>query len=200
MKTYALLAFLLSTTVVSTSRGQGTVYFANNNATAITNYDTGQRASPSQFKASLFYLPWDPNAPQTPDPWYALLNPEFRNVATTTLWAPGLFHNGGVPVRVEEITPPGGLGWFQVRAWEFAYGDTWEQMLQSPPIGGRFAVALFSNVILVDTGDPTTIPAGTPSSLVDYGLSRFYPIIPEPSVIVLELAALSALWAFRRRQ
>jgi hypothetical protein len=83
------------------------------------------------------------------------------------------------------------MGWFQVKAWESAYGNTFESALASGQ--GEFGV---SNIILIPTGNP--IPPPTPS----HQLTGISPIIvrgslelcvPEPSALVLAFCGAAIL-------
>ena len=107
----------------------------------------------------------------------------------------------GVPggtVPIDGITPAGGNAWFQVRAWERAYGATYEEALAQPfvcPLVGT------SNIIKVDTGDPTTVPGGTPGVMFP-ALKGFYVIpCPEPSAFGLSaVGGLGLLLLLRRNK
>lgn len=183
---------------VATSYGQGTVGFANSAATAISNSVTPGRVAATAFKVTLYYLPWvsDSAVPSNDD-----FNTAGQEVATTTLFAAGLFNNAGQAVRVNAISPAGGNGWFQVRAWETAYGNSFNEVMNSAEINGKKALAGTSNIIKVDSGDPTVSPAGTPGNLVNSGLKTFmvYPV-PEPAAIGLGLLGFGALFMLRRRK
>lgn len=191
MKKLALLAAVV--VAAGTSYGQGTVGFANASATAVSNSVAGGRVATTAFKVSLYYLPWvsDSQVPTTAD---------FDSgsvVATSPLYAPGLYNNGGVAVRVDAITPSGGNGWFQVRAWETAFGA--DYAAASTRIG---ALVGTSNIMKVDTGDPTTQPPGAATTLISAGLRTFsvYPVVPEPTAIGLGLLGLGSLLLLRRRK
>jgi len=66
-------------------------------------------------------------------------------------------------VTIPGITPPGGMAWFQVKAWETACGTTFEQAANHP---GNLVIGE-SNLIDIRTGDPTT--GGTPPLLTGIG-------------------------------
>jgi len=189
MKKLAILAATL--VVAGTSYGQGTVGFANAGASAITNSQTLTRVGNTAFKVSLYYLPWvsDAQVPTTDD-----FTAAGQVVANSTLYAPGLYNNGGQPVRVEGITPSGGVGWFQVRAWETAFGA--DYATASRVVG---ALVGTSSILRVDTGDPTTQPPGAATTLISAGLRTFmvYPV-PEPTAIALGLLGLGSLLLLRR--
>jgi len=191
MKKLVILAAALA--VVGTSYGQGTVGFANAGASAVSNSVAGGRVVAAAFKVSLYYLPFvsDSLVPTTGD--FDGVQP----VATSTLYAPGLYNNGGASVRVDAITTPGGIGWFQVRAWETAFGA--DYATASRVLG---ALVGTSNIMKVDTGDPTTQPPGAATTLISAGLKTFsvYPVVPEPTAIGLGLLGLGSLLLLRRRK
>jgi hypothetical protein len=169
--------------------GQGTVTFV---AANITNSQTGILAIPgTTFKVALYWLPDQATPPTTADFTQA-------NVA----WTTNLTLNGGANagiVRINGITPSGAPAYFQVRAWEAIYGDTWDAAYSAPAQGGRVALAGTSNVGRIDTGDPTTVPPGTaPNTAIT--LKGFTLVaVPEPSVLALGALGIGALLLLRRR-
>lgn len=174
------------------SYGQGTVNFANAGASISNVLTMAPVVAGNTFNVALYWLPDQATPPTTAD---FLPNTVAK---TTNFLAAGIVVGG--TVRMEGITPAGGFGWFQVRAWETAYGSTYEDVLRSAPQGGRPGLAGTSNIIRVDTGDPTTVPAGTPGGLTP-ALKGFYVVpVPEPSVIGLGLLGIGALLLLRRRQ
>lgn len=191
------LALAIFSAVVTTY-GQGTVTFANSAGTAVSNSVATGRVAATAFKVTLYYLPWvsDAQVPSNSD-----FDTAGQEVATTTLFAAGLFNNAGQPVRVETLSPAGGNGWFQIRAWETAYGNSFNEVMNSAEIGGKKALAGTSNIFKVDSGDPTVSPAGQPGNLVNSGLKSFmvYPV-PEPAAIGLGLLGFGALLMMRRRK
>ena len=187
MKTYApiiLVALLAGLNV----RGQGSVVFANNSATRVYLItSTGSTPVPagSQFNAELVFAP-------DGTPTAAFDAVATRVGAAITFFSPGLFNGGGRTAQF--ITPAGGFGLFQVRAWETAGGNSYNDVVIR---GGPYGVGE-SAILRVDTGDPTTIPPGTPTPLVSAGLTSFYIIVPEPSVVLLTICGLAAV-VFGRR-
>jgi hypothetical protein len=192
MKKALIMAAAMLATV--SAFAQGTVNFSNlgsNGVAAVFNSLTGANAiAGSTFNVQLYYLP-DNGNPAT-DPFMPL----GLNVG---LSAAGFFVGGN---RTAPVTPPGAFAYFQVRAWETAFGTSYESALNANPVGGRGALTGKSNIVRVDTGDPTTIPPGTAGNLVAAGLQRIEltPIIPEPSVIGLGLLGAGALLLLRRRK
>jgi len=176
---------------------QGTINFANGSTAAlVTNTLTGARAVVgSTFVVQLYYAPDNSGGAE------AMLMP----VAGTAAFGPvpGLFSGG---TRTLPVTPAGAFAYFQVRAWEAAYGTSYEEALQRGAQGGRLALTGKSNIIHVDLADPTTVPPGIASSmltslLLPVGLSGIsLTVIPEPSVIGLGLLGVGALLVLRRRK
>lgn len=175
--------------------GQGTVAFLNNSATSVSNITTSARVvGGTTFSVALYYLPDSPSAPAAGDFTQdgVIIGQGFFS------GAPGIFNVGA---RTAPTPAPGGVGWFQVRAWETAYGSSWDQAVNAPAIGGRLALAGTSNAIKVTLGNPTTVPPGTAGSLTGSGLLSFYVVpVPEPSVIGLGLLGVGALMLLRRRK
>jgi MYXO-CTERM domain-containing protein len=193
---------LLLTSVVAIATlniyGQGTVTFANGPTAQVTNQLTGARVPQgTAFRVALYYLPDSATAPTTAD----------FDVNGIMLGANSGFNvpGGGqwnAGTRTAPTSPAGGAGWFQVRAWEFAFGDTYQAALANPvPQGGRLALVGTSNIIKVNLGNPTTTPPGTAGSLVGSGMQGFFVApVPEPTTIGLGLLGLGALLALRRRK
>jgi hypothetical protein len=150
---------------------------------------------------ALYYLPDSPVTPRYYEFDYnrTVLDPS----GTFGFGIPGVFNLG---TRTAPTATPGGFGWFMVRAWETAFGSTYEQALQN-----AFNVALVgqSEPFRVDLGDPTSTPAGTPASMTAAGFRGFcvspegwsgVGCVPEPSMLSLGLAAASALLLLRSRR
>jgi len=192
MKKTLIMAAAMFATV--SAFAQGTVNFSNlgsNGVAAVFNTLTGANAlAGSTFNVQLYYLP-DGSNPDT-DPFMPL-------GLKVGLSAAGFFVGGN---RTASVTPPGSFAYFQVRAWETAFGTSYESALGASPVGGRGALVAKSNVVRVDTGDPTSVPPGTAGNLVSAGLLRIdlIPVIPEPSVIGLGLLGAGALLLLRRRK
>lgn len=187
---------------------QGTVNFSNIGGQSLFNTMTGANAaSGTTFTVQLYHLVFAPGADSTstftngdPRVVFPTTDAQFSSLgAKVNLAAPGFFVGGN---RTAPVTPIGAFGYFQVRAWETAYGTSYEAAAAAGAVGGRTALLGKSNIVRVDTGDPTTIPPGTAGSLVNNGLSRIdlMIIVPEPSVIGLGLIGAGALLMLRRRK
>lgn len=182
--------------------GQGTMNFQNGTGNAVSNILTGLRAvGGTTFSVALYYLPDQADAPSTADfdTRGEMLGAK-GNIAGTAANPSGVFIAG--TRSTPATTPGGGQAWFQVRAWETAYGQTWQAAIGAPAQGGRLALAGTSNIFKVATGNPSSVPPGTPGSLNGVGgmVGFFMVPVPEPSVIGLGLLGVGALLVLRRRK
>jgi hypothetical protein len=160
-----------------------------------TVYAVGAKApGGTTFSLALYYAPYDAANPVAPD------GSTMTSVgASATLVAAGTY-NAGTRV-VAGIAPPGYFGWFQVRAWQTAFGSTFENAAAAAA-GGQLVLGGVSSIIRVDTGDPTTVPPGTPGQLT--GISGIgiaaLTTVPEPAMLGLGLLGGAALLLLRRRK
>ncbi len=173
--------------------GQGTVNFSNLflNAPVYNSATCSDAIAGTTFSAALYFAPYDPLNPIPPDP--ATLT---QVGASTNLVAAGIY-NGGIRTATN-INPPGSLGWFQVKAWENAFGTTYEQAQTNPA-----ALIGASNIILVLTGDPGP-PPGIPGILI--GISGITlsavgtpPCVPELSPVALGFLGAALLSLLRAK-
>ena len=191
MKKLAIMAAAVFATV--NIYAQGTVNFSNIGGGGVTNSLTGARVvTGATFMVQLYYAPDSASAPADD-----LLMP-LSGVATIGPLA-GIYSGG---VRTAPVTPPGASAWFQVRAWEAAFGTSYEAALANgQAVGGRLALTGKSNTFKVNTADPTLIPPENAASLIAAGLQGFtINAVPEPSVIGLGLLGAGALLLLRRRK
>ena len=191
MKKLLLITALAAVASLS-AYGQGSVAFQNNTATRVIlqNADGTTTFVPtgSRFTAELVFAPdgTSTDAFQT----------AATRVGNTVTFGPaiGLFNGGGRTAA--GVVPPGGFGLFQVRVWETASGLDYNTAVAS---GTGFAGQ--SGILRVDTGDPTTVPPGTPTQLTASGLTSFIVSpVPEPSTIALGLLGVGTLLMLRRRK
>jgi hypothetical protein len=190
-----LLVPCAASLVCADVRAQGTVNFGNNNSTAITNTLTMMRViAGTTFHVGLYYMPDQPVAPTT-------LDMDLRGFQIGAFGiiqpGPGLFAAG---TRTTPATTPGGaFAWFQVRAWDSAFGSTYETAADNDSvIQGRVVRVGTSNIIRVKTGDP--LNNITPGALTAYGLQPFVvEFIPEPGALALAALGLGMVLVLRRR-
>ena len=161
MKT-VLLVLLLAVAAAWHCHGQGSVGVFNNNTSRVyyvTAYGTNALVpAGSQFRGELLYAP-NGTPPES-------FNSVAVRAGTFTFSQPGLFNLGGRTIA--GITPAGGVALFQVRVWDTTYGATYEEAAAFPP-----CMVGHSEILTVDTGDPTTTPPGTPTPLPSAGLKSF---------------------------
>jgi MYXO-CTERM domain-containing protein len=179
--------------VALAAHGQGTVNFSNIGASGgITNGISGGRVPVgTAFMVALYFAPEGTTA-----------EGQFMQLGAATGIAPaaGLF-SGGTRTAPAGMIPAGGMGHFQVRVWESAFGTSYEAA------AGRGLTGT-SGILRVDTGDPTTVPPGTPASLVaanvvvvsGRALSQGIVLVPEPSTYALGLLGLGLVALLRRRR
>lgn len=188
---------LLSTLVLAaaiTSYGQGTVVFANPGQNVKDSRNpSASGVNKSQFKVALYWLPDQVAEPTTAD--FDAAGPSAIAV-TDPFLADGIFAHTG-SVRIEGITPAGGIAWMQVRAWETAFGT--DYATASTVLGAMVGT---STPFRIDTGNPLTVPAGTAAGIVGAGFKSFmvYPVVPEPTAIGLGLLGFGSLLLLRRRK
>jgi hypothetical protein len=190
MKTrrHAVLHFMLKELLPAASllasfeiHGQGTVNFSNvglNSPVGTACAPTGFMPAPAgtTFSVALYFAPYGPANLVPPDP-----STMTQLGASAFLVAAGIYDAG---IRTANVSPPGGMGWFQVRAWETAYGSTYEQAWAN---GANLRGV--SGIILIGTGDPTVTPATITARLT--GIRPIVlnldpiPCVPEPSPSLL---------------
>jgi len=196
MKTSLLIIVGLFTSLQL--HGQGWVNFSNIGLKApVIDSTTGTNAAAgTTFSVALYFAPYpnpDPG-PGTPPPDPSTFTQVGQSAHLGFLTTSGQsigagYYTGGTPI-IPQIHPPGYFGWFQVKAWETSYGFTYEQAAAAGPMNGRTALLGVSNIIKVNTGDPTLV--GVPENPAPLtGISGILlTVVPEPSIVAL--GALSA--------
>lgn len=189
-----LLVIAAATLVSVSAFAQGFVTFSNIGS-PMTNSLTGAPvANGTVFRAALYFLPDQATAPSTGD---FDRNGHVLAPFTASLLPGGIFNAG--TRTAPDGNAAGSSGWFQVRAWETAFGTSYEQARDnSQPQGGRLALIGTSNIIKVG---PLGGGAIATPSLVGGGLKGFILVpVPEPSVIGLGMLGIGALLMLRRRK
>lgn len=159
---------------------QGTVYFAVGPNAGVRDGFTGQPVPPgNSFLAALYYAPDG-----------VMDDSQFVQLGNAIGFGSSGAYNGGIRTTPANI-PPGGFAMLQVRAWESAYGTTYEEAVAAPEQNGRGALTGKSIIIRYDTcPPPTASPICDPSSLEAQGMRSFVVTIPEPSPAVILAAGL----------
>jgi hypothetical protein len=171
-----ILAVLAVAAFAVSSYGQGTIVFANGTGDVIS-YNGAPATSANSVKVQFWYAPvgtTDVNLFQA-----------ISAIVNVGAPLPGRFSGG--TQTVPGITPGGSVAAI-VRSFT---GADWGTAT------GRGASGIFT----VDTGDPTTTPAGTPTSTAGlFGPINVTPTIPEPSSMALAGLGAASLLLFRRRK
>jgi hypothetical protein len=166
---------------------QGVVSFQNSSTTLVLNGNNGSAPATTAdgIRVALY---WAPDS--APDNFT-----QIGAIATVGIPAAGRYAGGNRTTGSE--TAPGATAWFQVKAWEYAYGTTYETAIAAPPSGGRVALRGESSKFHCATGNPPLLPA---TNLSTVGLDGITVNVPEPSVIALGLLGAGALLLLRRRK
>jgi hypothetical protein len=193
MKKLILLSAAMMATAIA-GYSQGTIVFANPGQPITDSRQPGTSVAAAPFRVALYWLPDQATAPTTAD--FDAAGSAAIALESYTLAAAGTFARPG-STRIEGVTPAGGFAWLQVRAWEVAFGANYATA--STVIGAMVGT---STPFRIDTGNPTTTPAGTPAGIVAAGFKSFavFPVVPEPTAIGLGLLGLGSLLFLRRRK
>ena len=168
--------------------GQGTVNFsnlgANDNQKVYVQYPGGnQTLTPAGTTYSLA-LYWAPDG-TTDEVAFAMVGAPTAIIGASGTPS-GLF-NGGT--RNVPITAAGGFAMLQVRAWETAFGNSYEQAAASGLSGlGK------STIFRVDTD--TTSPG---ANILNQGFTSFAIVVPEPATYTWGLMGIALFFFLRRR-
>jgi len=190
---------------------QGTVNFSNLTlgTTSYVYVDTG--AAPvrapigTTYTVALYFAPVDPLNPNVQPASSAFaavgltshITPSAGSYAAPTVLIPSATPGPG-------ISPPGSMGWFQVKAWATAYGNTFEECQTAFLAGNMQAIFGVSRVIEIPvTGNPTIVPQTLPANLKDSSgnpIGRVDIGVPEPALLGLGLLGGAAMLLLRRRK
>jgi len=161
---------------------QGTVNFASTGAQIFFDAANGGAAvAAGAFRVGLYY-----GVAGTTDPATLVL---LRDVATGPV--AGRFLGG--TVTTPTTTAPGAAAVFEVRAWSTGYAS-----YEAATASGLSTVFVGRSALFTTTtGNPTSVPPGTPAAL-SFANVAVSPV-PEPSTIALGLLGLGALLIRRRK-
>jgi hypothetical protein len=169
---------------------QGDVIFDNFGGGLVHNGRTGADVATADGVVVQLYASMTANGTFTP---------VANSIVQVGLLADGFF-DGGVVRIPASIIGPGAAAFMEVRAWETAYGASFEEAVAANPMGGRLALRGISNRFSVQmTGNPMASPPGVPIPLSDL-VPGFAVNVPEPSVIALGLIGAGALLVLRCRK
>ena len=190
-----ILLTIVGLAIAASSYAQGTVNFANGTTTRITNTVTGQALATTAngFRFGLYVGVNGSTSNQL----------VLAGLATNATLSAGTFSGGNPFTVTTAVLPSAATGVtisFQVRAWSFSGGTTYEQ---------AYAAALSDTSILVGAsaigttvlGGGTT-PAGTLFGTTGGGLVPSFTVspLPEPATILLGCLGGAALLVARRRK
>jgi hypothetical protein len=161
---------------------QGTVNFASTGAQIFFDAANGGAAVPANaFTVGLYYGVTGTTDPAT----LALLSTRATGPVA------GRFLGG--TVTTPTTTAPGAAAVFEVRAWSTGYAS-----YEAASASGLSTVFVGrSGLFNTTTGNPTSVPPGTPAALTFSNVA--VSPVPEPSTIALGLLGLGALLIRRRK-
>jgi hypothetical protein len=169
---------------------QGVVQFQNTSSTPLTTNDfqghVGLTSGVNAYRIGLYIAPQgttDPNA-------FTLMGPTTVNLSGQ---GAGRFNGDPLPGSFVISNNTGQTIAFQVRAWSFFAGNSYEEaaLYAGPEI-------VFVGRSAIGETTPTTPLGGTPalfgSGFGQVGGFTLTPIIPEPSTLALAVVGTGALW------
>jgi hypothetical protein len=188
MKKLLLTAAAIMVATINTF-AQGAVSWGNSATTLIVNSLTGAAAtSAAGLRAALYWAPLS-------DPTNFRMIGSIASVGTPL---PGRYSGGNATTGSE--TAGGEMAWFQVRAWELAYGATYEAAVSAPDQSGRPALRGSSNTFMATAASLVGNPTPPPPTPLNPQIQGFTVVVPEPSAIALGLLGAGALLLLRRRK
>jgi hypothetical protein len=191
-----LLLTLVAMTVSVGVFAQGTVDFKNIGGKTVLNaYVNNTPVAATAQSGIVAGLYWAPVG-AADDAAFQLVG------ASANFLGNGLFSGGN---RTVPTTAPNGVVAMQVRAWETAFGATYQAVVDNTTpqnIGGvtRLGLAGKSASFEGTLGNPTTVPPGAPLNIAPLMPQFAVNVVPEPSVIALGVLGAGALLLLRRRK
>ncbi|SRR6266446_8162788 len=173
---------------------QGTVNFSNNGiANSLVYLDLPgavevKAPAGTAYSVALYWAPVDPANP-TVQPAASAFTQQGQS---THIGAPFAGTYAGGTINIAGIVPHGGMGWFQVKGWATAYGNTFEAASLLTQLIG------VSSVIDIGTGDTTVTPPVLQTQLT--GIGAIHIGVPEPAILGLGLFGGVAMLLLRRRK
>jgi hypothetical protein len=190
-----LILIAAATLVSASALAQGYVTFSIIGAPITNSLTMMPVAAGTAFRAALYLIPDQLEAPTLADfDRRSVILPPFSGA-----FLPGGFFNAGRRTAPDG-NPSGVFPWFQVRAWETAFGSSYEAARDNrQPQGGRLALIGTSNIFRVGPLGGTLI--ATPGLIYNNGLKGFILVpVPEPSVIGLGILGVGVLLLLRNHK
>src|SRR5262245_13663863 len=130
MKTFSIVLLMFGCAIPSFA--QGTVGFANGSSSRVYNALTGTAAG-NNIRVALYYAEDGVTNESA-----------FVQIGLSVPLTSGVIIGG---TRTVPTPVPGGWAMIQIRAFEAAYGATYEEAIAAPPQNGRFALRGSSNIL-----------------------------------------------------
>jgi hypothetical protein len=191
-----LFVTIVAASIAASAFAQGTVNIgtgAGANTKFITTH-TGAKTDGAAYWAQLFWA----NGTVTDDSGLAAAG---SPINPRTGAAAGVLPSG--EIRLDGVTPAGGVVTLQIRAWSSALGNAHDAAYAAWSSQGPDDSRLYgrSGLFQVDSANPLEVPTPTPPSIGAAFPGAVLNPVPEPSTIALGLiGGLGALLVFRRRK
>ncbi|MCO5051835.1 MAG: PEP-CTERM sorting domain-containing protein [Verrucomicrobiae bacterium] len=188
-----LIAAIAAVAIGTVAYGQGLVQF-NNSGTTLVNVDLGEGLVPAAANSGFVQLLWAPVGTTDLSLFQPTLNAASGNITAdgaARFISAGRFSGGTITIPG---IAPGGATALVVRGW-LGTAATWDEALAQGAATGWSAIFTMS-----ETGNPTTVPAGTPIATSGSFPAGMVIAIPEPTSMALAGLGAAALLIFRRRK